>query len=318
MPPTPEQDKLAEIFFGFAYARQLSVKEKATRFVHYTNAEAAMNILRTKEVWLRESSCMNDFMEVEHGRGCVVRAYTAGEKAFKGSLDAIYPGISDEIEKLFDGWMPHLLTDTYLSCFSEHDESEDTYGRLSMWRAYSEATGVALVVNSKPYITENTALKAYASPVGYFSDFEFAAEFDKTRIRVEAERDFLRQIDRQVIINMAFATLKFSALCTKHPGFREEREWLIVYCPSLERSSYLVKDIQAIRGVPQSIYKIPLKDIPDQGLVGVEVPALIERVIIGPTQYPLAARKAFVTLLTDAGVADAEKRVFVSDIPLRR
>lgn len=287
---TPEQDRLAHIFFSFAHARRLKVETNRSRFVHYTNAEAAMNILRTKDVWMRESSCMNDFMEVEHGISCVVKAYGAGEKAFARSLDALHPDVSSEIEKLFDGWAPHLRTDTYFTCFSEHDESEDTFGRLSMWRAYSEATGVALVVNNKPFLTENTALKAYASPVAYLGDGEFAKEFEKMRSQIDAEADFIRAIDRQVIVANVFQMLKYAALCTKHPGFSEEREWRVIYCPALEKSSHLVKDIQAIRGAPQPIYKIPLKDIPDEGLVDVEIPALIERVIIGKTSCALLLR----------------------------
>jgi hypothetical protein len=112
--------------------------------------------------------------------------------------------------------------------------------------------------------------------------------------------------------------LIYAALCTKHPGFAEEREWRVIYCPSLERSSYLINDIQAIRGAPQPIYRIPLKDIPEEGFINVEIPVLLERVIIGPTQYPLAMRKAFTTLLLDLGFDNAAAKVFVSDIPLRR
>jgi hypothetical protein len=315
---SPEQDRLAQIFFGYARTQQANADAKGTRFVHYTSAEAAVNILRTREVWMRESSCMNDFMEVEHGIRCVVNAYHANEKAFGRRLDGLFPGISGEIEKLFDGWAPHLRTDTYLTCLSEHDDSEDTFGRLSMWRAYSEATGVALVLHNKPFFTENTALKAYASPVAYLNDASFAEEFENVGRRIDGEADFLRGLDRQILVNNVFQMLKYAALCTKHPGFREEREWRVIYCPALEKSAHLVKGIQTVRGVPQAVYKIPLKDTPDEGLVGIEIPALVERVIIGPTAYPLAVRKAFVALLADAGMSDADKKVFMSDIPLRK
>jgi len=81
---------------------------------------------------------------------------------------------------------------------------------------------------------------------------------------------------------------------------------------------YLTKDIRVVNGVPQPIFKIPLKDIPDEDFVGAEIPALLDRIIIGPTQYPLPMLEAFTLLLTDAGVTDPDKRVFVSDIPIRR
>jgi hypothetical protein len=111
--------------------------------------------------------------------------------------------------------------------------------------------------------------------------------------------------------------LRFAALCTKHPGFAEEKEWRVVYCPALEQSPYLMKDIAIVRGVPQPIYKIPFKDIPEAGFAGA-IPAMLSRIIIGPTQYPLALAEAFVELLAEAGVTEPDTKVRVSDIPLRR
>jgi len=69
--------------------------------------------------------------------------------------------------------------------------------------------------------------------------------------------------------------------------------------------------------MPQPIYKIPLRNIPEEGFVGAEIPELIDRIIIGPTQYPSAAREAFEYLLEQAGVHDSADRVIVSDLPLR-
>lgn len=104
----------------------------------------------------------------------------------------------------------------------------------------------------------------------------------------------------------------------KHPGFHEEREWRVIYSPRFERSERLVADIQIIHGAPQRIFKIPLKDFPEEGFVGAEIPSFVERVIIGPTQYPVAIRDAIVGLLDEAGVENAEGKVWTSDIPLRQ
>lgn len=79
----------------------------------------------------------------------------------------------------------------------------------------------------------------------------------------------------------------------------------------------MTKDIRPIRNVPQPIYKIPLKDIPEAGYFAA-IPALINRIVIGPTQYPAASREAFVGLLDELGVSDSASKVWVSDIPLRR
>ncbi|MDA0657180.1 MAG: DUF2971 domain-containing protein [Proteobacteria bacterium] len=284
------------------------------------NADAAMNMIRTREIWMRKSSCMNDFMEVRHGLNCVILAYESEQGAeLKQALNDVFDGITADIEAHFNGWMPHIEHDTYIACFSEHDDAEDIIGRLSMWRAYGDGTGVAFVLKSAPFFNESDAFKAYTSPVAYISDKEFGREFTNAAGRIREAKDFLRQTyARNDVVAYVFEMLRFAALCTKHPGFAEEREWRIVYCPKYMKSDALVRDIQAIKGVPQPIYKIPLKNVPAEGLLGIEIPELLDRIIIGPSKYPAAAREAFVELLENAGVTDAQNKVFVSDIPLRR
>ena len=112
---TPDQIRLAGIFLPYAVERQNIVQSNGIRFVHYTRADAAMNILKTKTVWMRKTSCMNDFMEVEHGLECLAEAYRgeAGNR-LKTALNDIFDGVSDEIEKLFNSWQPHFRTDTYI------------------------------------------------------------------------------------------------------------------------------------------------------------------------------------------------------------
>ena len=315
---TPDQIRLMQIFHPFAFERQTAARSNGTRFVHYTRADSAMNILRTKEVWMRKTSCMDDFMEVEHGLECLLAAYR-GEQGnrFKAALEGMFQGICKEIEDLFNGWMPHFQTDTYITCFSEHVHTEDTSGRLSMWRVYRDTTGVALVMNNAPFLRPSDALKAYTSPVAYLTDKGLELELGKIAGALESNSDFLREQGRQIIINWVFNAFRFAILCTKNPGFQEEKEWRVVYSPTFEKSDRLVKDIQVIGGTPQPIYKIPLQNVPEEGYVGAEISELVDRIIIGPTQYPTAAREAFEHLLSEAGVDDPASRIFVSDIPLR-
>ena len=315
---TPDQIRLAGIFHPYAVERQNIVQSSGTRFVHYTRADAAMSILKTKTVWMRKTSCMNDFMEVEHGLECLAGAYRgeAGNR-LKAALNDIFGGVSDEIEKLFNGWEPHFRTDTYIMCLSEHLDAEDSFGRLSMWRAYSGTTGIAFVLNNAPFFNPSNAIKAYTSPVAYLDDEAFQPELAKVADGIKANTDFVRAQGREVVTNYVFNAFKFAALSTKHPGFREEMEWRIIYMPTMEKSTHLVKEIQVIEGTPQPIYKIPLQNVPEEGLVGFTIPELLELIIIGPTEYPLAMREAFETLLADAGVDDPASRIRVSDLPLR-
>jgi hypothetical protein len=68
---------------------------------------------------------------------------------------------------------------------------------------------------------------------------------------------------------------------------------------------------------PRVIFKIPLKNVAEEGFVGVEVREILDRIIIGPTEHPIAARQAFVELLSDAGVPNPAEKVWLSDMPLR-
>jgi hypothetical protein len=115
-----------------------------------------------------------------------------------------------------------------------------------------------------------------------------------------------------------FRMLAFAAVCAKHPGFEQELEWRVVHCPwwwSVP-SAPLTMEIEEVNGAPQPVYKISLNNA--ETLPMVTVPALIDRIIIGPTRDPIAMREAFEVLLYKAGVGDAGKRVFVSNIPLRQ
>lgn len=73
----------------------------------------------------------------------------------------------------------------------------------------------------------------------------------------------------------------------------------------------------AIRGVPQNVYKIPLKDIPEEGLVGIEPVSLIDRIIMGPSQFPFEIAEIFFEKLRNIGAKDPGSLVQISGIPLR-
>lgn len=89
--------RLEGIFMPYArkqrqtfYTGKDGVKASA-RFVHYTTAEAALNIIRSKRVWMRNTTCMADYREVQHGYEMLQRFFadnTRG-KEFHEALDAV-------------------------------------------------------------------------------------------------------------------------------------------------------------------------------------------------------------------------------------
>ncbi len=267
---------------------------------------------------MRNATTMNDYKEVEHGFECLNHAYKgeAGQ-LFKKVMDENFPGAAAEIETRFNAWLPGLRRDTYLTCVSEHLYGEDTYGRLSMWRAYGGKTGVALVLNSAPFYSETNALKAYSSPVAYLDEAQFARHFAEIVTGMASAADLIQQIGKERTFQLTFNMLRFAVLCTKHPGFREEQEWRVIYSPTMELSERIVGSIETVGGTPQKVFKIPLRNVPEQGLYGMDVPEILDRIIIGPTEFPGAIYQAFHQILTDLGVPNPEQRIAISDIPLR-
>lgn len=312
------EKRVEELFFPYATRKQNEVKANGSRFVHYSTAEAAVKILKSKEVWMRKKTTMNDFMEVEYGFELLRTAYVGEAGApLKAVLERLFPGACEELEERFNSWLPTFRNETFITCISEHLDHEDAIGRLSMWGAYGGGNGVAVVLNNTAFATASDALKAYTSPVAYVSAAQFAREFAQISNNLAADEDFLRLIGRDAAISNVFTMMRFMIVGTKHPGFHEELEWRILHTPSLEPSERIPRSIEVIQGVPQLVHKIPLKSYPDEGFLGAEIPELVERIIIGPSLHGYAMRDAFVGILEEAGVADAGARVYVSDIPLR-
>jgi hypothetical protein len=109
------------------------------------------------------------------------------------------------------------------------------------------------------------------------------------------------------------------ALEIEHKSFHEEKEWRIIHRPSRKWTPLDVPSkVVSVGGIVQVIHYLPFQNIPEHGLNGVELEEILDRIIIGPTPNPQLVRQAFIRLLTDASISDPEKRVVISNIPLRR
>jgi hypothetical protein len=86
-----QQRRMLATFFPHAFKRTIAALDSGQRFVYYTSAETAMHILRSSEVWMRKSSLMNDYREIEHGFDCLNNAYKKNVKDCRPSLTAYSP-----------------------------------------------------------------------------------------------------------------------------------------------------------------------------------------------------------------------------------
>ena len=77
---TSTEQRLYGIFHPLAVAKLAEAKEaeargKTPRFVYYTRAETAMQIIKNRRIWMRKSVCMNDFSKIQYGLNFLYKAY---------------------------------------------------------------------------------------------------------------------------------------------------------------------------------------------------------------------------------------------------
>jgi hypothetical protein len=331
---------LERIFMPFATRqRDLAFKEQTGRslyegadddrlqFVHYTSAEAALSIINTKRMWMRNTSCMSDYREVQHGFDILQKYFLDKERAakFTAALDACAPGVAQEAIKIFDQWWTHPAVstrfNTYITSLSMHWAHENQHGRLSMWRAFgAQSTPRVAVVFSLPKFTAvqaADALNLLFSPVAYLPEKHVHKVIEEVISNVHENCDFLQSVDRTTVLNAVFNMFIAGVTCLKHEGFHEEREWRAIYSPKRNPSSLMDFAVEVVGGVPQPVYKIPLDATVNPALATLDFARIFDRIIIGPSPYPWPMFQAFVEALTKSGVSDAAQRVSLSLIPIR-
>ena len=294
-----------------------------SRFFYYTDAETAMKIIESREIWLRNAQVMNDYSEIRYGLDQIRSALFSADDASGIFAEvknvfgptAVVP-IQQRLESSLWGMDRFWGQETYLACLSRHEAREDTTGRLSMWRAYGD---VAIVINGAPFAAPPSGQgKPFSAPVLYLDRSECVSRLSNVAQTLRDYADALKsQISWENVVN-AFMNLAYSvSICAKHPGFREENEWRVVFHPPPLSNPHITPKQVVIKGVAQTVWALKLVHDPANGLTGADLPNLLERIIIGPTAHPLVSREAFVRLLEAARVPAAVEKVVLSDIPLR-
>ena len=62
------------------YADHSATNNPIARFVHYTSADAALKIIGSKRVWMRNTTCMADYREVQHGYEITAILFQSGQE----------------------------------------------------------------------------------------------------------------------------------------------------------------------------------------------------------------------------------------------
>ncbi|MGA9867000.1 MAG: DUF2971 domain-containing protein [Acetobacteraceae bacterium] len=326
--PLPEEFlrgiRLESVFMPFARRQRDALynggQKTSARFVHYTSADAALSIIKSKRIWMRNTTCMSDYREVQHGFEMLHKFFADQTQRSRlyATLDTIADNLAGEAVQLFDQWWTNIRFSTYIASVSEHDDSEDLHGRLSMWRAFGGTPArVAFVFNVPWFTGAENELNVMFSPVAYLQESEAHAQIGAVLQNVEREREFLRTVERPTLVASVFNMLATGVTCLKHEGFREEREWRAIYSPDRLPSPLMESATEVIGGIPQIIHKLPLDVRKSEKLAALDMAAMFDRLIIGPSQFAWPMYEAFSGALEAIGIADAKKRVRISGIPIR-
>ncbi len=307
--------KLYEIFCPDLIEQFSEITTENKRFVYYTSANTAFEILKKQQLWLRNATVMNDFSEISYGLHLIREVFSGDEgKKFRDAIDNVFPGTIEQADKQLADWESDWEFETYIASVSLHSSKEDKGGRLSMWRAYGDT---ALVINNTPMTSITDKLAVFSFPVLYLDQKDLQEYIAKINQQISENTEFLRELDQETILSYIHKMLFRIAVATKHPGFQEEQEWRLFYRPNEETNSIIKKEIVVLNGTPQKIYKLPLIHDPDNGLFNADVSTLLNKIIVGPTDFPYVSYCAFVDLLEELEVKNARDKVSTSDIPLR-
>lgn len=307
---------LSNIIDAYDDQQLRGMEGRGSGVVHYTSAANSLNIIRNSTLWMRNARLMNDFSEIDYGRWCVNGALKNLGAYWDSTLNQIHQGLSARVKALYDGLEDHRASNTFILSLSEHLKSEDNTGRLSMWRAYGgDAGGIALVFKLNTFHQDVSGLNIYATVVRYTDESGFTAHLKTITDQLANEIVALQGLDPEHIANRLALFLHFSVLSTKHPAFKEERE--IRLLTGVNKSTIASVSVEVVGGVPQAVWKVPLKNDAESGYTAA-LPDILERVIIGPVPAPVIVNEAIRAELKSKGVHQADQIVHTSWVPLRK
>ena len=317
--PYPIDHPLLDILPGDTPWDKPRLGENA-RFAYYTSSEVAISVIRNGQLWMRNATVMNDYREMQHGIDLIIRHMNVNSALggrFWDAIGQISADLRGRLITAFDENIPNIANETYLTCISKHSEEEREFGRLSMWRAYGGAGGVAIILNTEVFSKATDALGVFSLPVRYFTDSEATSHFNELALAIYSSVEDLKSHDEDTVFDFFHALFVDYCIVLKHPGFREEKEWRIFHQPNDKYTHPPLAQVEVINGIAQKVHKINLENTCDIGVPSMDKRELIDHILIGPCQYPWAMYQAFVKELGDAGFTNPEVRVKTSNIPLR-
>lgn len=184
---------------------------------HYCSVEILYNIIKYKELWLSDSSYMNDGEEIIWIDKVVSELLEKKIQESTGEDKMYFQDVKTEYEEL--DHKKHFLT-----CFSKEKDL------LSQWRSYgNDAKGVAIGFdqNLLPLREEMSVQISDEAP------FSTTNQLGVENISYDETYSLLDKLLRDTNGKADFIALllKETAVSCKHPSFKEENETRLIYTP---------------------------------------------------------------------------------------
>lgn len=294
---------------------------KKPLLAHYTTVQTLEKILTSNELWFSNPLFMNDLEEVRfgilQGNSLVMQDQEILSACKTEERGQNFRRFFNHYFSRFD--MEHLI-DTYVFCMSEHDAS-DNDGLLSMWRGYGANGNGAAIVFDTAKINALESSPLIVANVTYATTEDRLAWLKKTvsRFAEILERSDVPDGKLHLTAHSLFERIKLFALFSKHHGFKEEREWRVVYMPDRDPDKKLVPMFNYSIGDRGVQPKLRLKILPVEGVTAADLSLtkITDRVILGPSvSSPLAVR-AVQRMFDLLQHPDLKPKLRASTIPFR-
>lgn len=284
---------------------------------HYTGAHGVRGILNSDRIWASGAQHMNDWMEVVYGYDIMMS--TLRGLVATGDLPARSQKVfADVLRALEQPDSPFV--DAYFAAFCEKGNL------LSQWRAYAGTQGFAVELD--PLVMDGELTLSTKAPARNLrlAKVEYDPERQKTGFR-ELLDELVETIERQhgnserllaTLTEFVRVVLSSWAATVKHPGFKEEQEWRVVFQPmitaeekyhSTEEFVIRVEDYSLVTHVEL----MPSSVLPKRGKQPPKLP--IRSITCGPSVSMRSTMRALEILLRNNGYNGVE--ILKSEIPAR-
>lgn len=288
---------------------------------HYCSIATLEAVIKNEQLWFSNPLYMNDYEELVfglvHSRNRFLQS-TSVRNAFKTTER--YDRFRQQVLWIYDQFDKGLLFDIYIACFAEHDPA-DNDGLLSMWRGYgADGSGAALVFNTA-VLTEIPHSPLRMDPVTYGTSEERLAWIDRI-LEKFAELVAARDIPEDAFHVCAaelFERFLTLSVFTKHRGFREEKEWRVVYSRHYDPNQVLTGMLGYFvnGGTVEPKFKFKIAPLDGAAAGGVTLEQLMVKIILGPNGASVRSTMAVRRMLETLGKPALAERVVTSSTPYR-